>query len=77
MQFADASLGLIINKLKAKGLYEETLIIVSSKHGQAPINPALFNEVDPALFTTQIGVNTSFITVRASFFLKSNRSNSN
>jgi predicted AlkP superfamily pyrophosphatase or phosphodiesterase len=62
VKFVDDSLGLVINKLKAKNLYDETLIIVCSKHGQSPIDPTLFKEVDPALLTSEIGVNTSFIT---------------
>lgn len=32
------------------------MIIVASKHGQAPIDPALFNEVDPDALTASIGV---------------------
>lgn len=63
MDFADASLGAIVNKLKAKNIYDETLIIVASKHGQAPIDPTKFNEVAPKTFTAEIGVNTSQITV--------------
>lgn len=59
--FVDKSLGAVVNKLKAKNIYDQTLIIVCSKHGQSPIDPALFKEVDPATLTTEIGVNTSFI----------------
>ena len=33
----DGSLGRIVSELKAKHLYESTLFIVSSKHGQSPI----------------------------------------
>lgn len=33
VKFVDDSLGLVVNKLKAKSLYDETLIIVCSKHG--------------------------------------------
>lgn len=62
VQFVDVSLGAVINKLKAKNLYDQTLVIVCSKHGQAPIDPTLFNEVAPANFTKEIGVNTTFIT---------------
>lgn len=62
VQFVDNSLGAVINKLKAKNIYDETLMIVCSKHGQSPIDPTLFKEVDPAVFTKEVGVNTSFIT---------------
>jgi Type I phosphodiesterase / nucleotide pyrophosphatase len=72
IKFVDDSFGLIINKLKAKNLYDQTIIFVCSKHGQSPIDPTLFKEVDPANLTTLVGVNTSFITTDdvALFFLK-------
>jgi predicted AlkP superfamily pyrophosphatase or phosphodiesterase len=63
IDFVDASLGLVVKKLKAKGLYEDTLIIVASKHGQAPIDPAKFTKVNPDNFTNLIGVKTDHITV--------------
>lgn len=56
IDFVDASLGAIVNKLKSKGLYNDTLIVVASKHGNAPINPALFGEVNPAQITNATGV---------------------
>ncbi|CAF9929117.1 hypothetical protein IMSHALPRED_007818 [Imshaugia aleurites] len=56
VDFVDASLGAIVNKLKSMGLYNDTLIIVASKHGNAPINPALFGEVNPAQITNATGV---------------------
>lgn len=59
----DASLGAIVSKLKSKGLYGDTLIIVASKHGNAPINPALFGEVDPAQITNATGVPVEWQTV--------------
>jgi|CZKU01.1.fsa_nt_gi predicted AlkP superfamily pyrophosphatase or phosphodiesterase len=34
----DASLGRMVNELKAKHLFERTLIVVSAKHGQSPID---------------------------------------
>jgi hypothetical protein len=62
IQFVDNSLGAVINKMKAKKIYDQTLMIVCSKHGQSPIDPTQFKEVDPAVFTKEVGVNTSFIT---------------
>jgi hypothetical protein len=38
LQFVDASLGLFRNELVAQGLDKSTLIIVSAKHGQSPID---------------------------------------
>jgi hypothetical protein len=36
----DASIGRMVSELKAKGLLDDTLIIVSAKHGQSPIDRA-------------------------------------
>lgn len=36
----DAALGRMVATLKSTGLYDSTLVIVSAKHGQAPIDPA-------------------------------------
>jgi predicted AlkP superfamily pyrophosphatase or phosphodiesterase len=62
MDFVDESLGKIVAKLKSKALYKDTLIIVASKHGQAPIEPLLSNEVDPDLIMNSTGVPTAWIT---------------
>jgi hypothetical protein len=37
-QYVDAALGQFVNELAAKGLSGSTLIIVSAKHGQSPID---------------------------------------
>jgi hypothetical protein len=48
LDFVDQSLGQMVAELKAKHLYNRTAIIVTAKHGQAPINPALTNKIgDP------------------------------
>jgi hypothetical protein len=39
-QFVDDALGKFANELKKQNLYDSTLIIVSAKHGQSPINVA-------------------------------------
>jgi Type I phosphodiesterase / nucleotide pyrophosphatase len=44
----DDALGQFINGLKAAGIYDSTLVIVTSKHGQSPINLAKL--VKPAHF---------------------------
>jgi predicted AlkP superfamily pyrophosphatase or phosphodiesterase len=44
LEQTDAALGAMINGLKARGLYDRTLIIISAKHGQSPINPKLVNK---------------------------------
>ncbi|MBV9441601.1 MAG: alkaline phosphatase family protein [Acidobacteriaceae bacterium] len=42
IQFVDSSIGQMVAALKARGLYESTLIIITAKHGQSPIDPNLF-----------------------------------
>ena len=53
IEFADASIGEMVEELKSKGLYDSTLIIVTAKHGQSPIDPKkyvsqLINGTSPA-----------------------------
>lgn len=38
LDFIDQSMGKFVRELKAQGLFESTLIIVSAKHGQSPID---------------------------------------
>src|ERR1700761_8734077 len=38
LDFIDQSIGRFVQELKAKGLFDSTLIIVSAKHGQSPID---------------------------------------
>jgi len=40
----DADLGSIVDALKQQNLYESTLIIITAKHGQSPINPLKINK---------------------------------
>jgi hypothetical protein len=37
IKFVDASIGAFVNELKAKGLYDSTMIVITAKHGQSPI----------------------------------------
>jgi type I phosphodiesterase/nucleotide pyrophosphatase len=41
----DEALASMIKELKFQGLYDSTLIIVTAKHGQSPINPGKLNKV--------------------------------
>ena len=38
-KFVDAAIGAFVSELKAKGLYDSTLIVITAKHGQSPIDP--------------------------------------
>ncbi|MDE3009812.1 MAG: alkaline phosphatase family protein [Pseudomonadota bacterium] len=40
--FVDASIGKFVQALKQNGLLESTLVVVTAKHGQSPIDPARF-----------------------------------
>jgi Type I phosphodiesterase / nucleotide pyrophosphatase len=44
IQFADASIGEMVAHLKRHGLFDSTLIIITAKHGQNPIDSTRFNE---------------------------------
>jgi hypothetical protein len=42
IEFADTSIGRMVDALKARGLYNSTLIVISAKHGQSPIDSARY-----------------------------------
>jgi hypothetical protein len=42
IEFVDASIGDIVNGLKDAGIYDDTLIIITAKHGESPIDPILY-----------------------------------
>ncbi len=42
IQFADEAIGRFVEELKDHGKYESTLIVITAKHGQSPIDPNLY-----------------------------------
>ena len=42
IEFVDASIGDIVGALRKRGIYEDTLLIISAKHGASPIDPSLY-----------------------------------
>jgi hypothetical protein len=44
IKFVDASIGAMVSELKSDGLLESTLIIITAKHGQSPIDTHRFIE---------------------------------
>jgi len=59
-KFVDASIGAFVRELKARGLYQTTLIVVTAKHGQSPIDPnryvsQLNNGTSPATLLSNAG----------------------
>ena len=69
LDFVDASLGKVVAKLIAKGIFDKTLIVIAAKHGQAPIDPTKFGEVDPTAVTNATKVDVLFQTVSSKIFL--------
>jgi hypothetical protein len=60
IKFVDASIGAFVNELKSQGLYDSTLIIITAKHGQSPIDPSryvsqLINGTSPVTLLSNAG----------------------
>ena len=45
IEFVDHAMGQFISDIKSQGLWESTLIIVTAKHGQNPIDPNFYNPI--------------------------------
>jgi hypothetical protein len=58
IQFADASIGKMVSELKSQGLLDSTLIIISAKHGQSPVDSSRYTPI-----TTTGPVTTSPATI--------------
>jgi hypothetical protein len=41
-QFVDTAIAKFVSELKKKGLYDSTLIVITAKHGQSPIDPSRY-----------------------------------
>jgi arylsulfatase A-like enzyme len=59
-KFVDASIGAFVNELKSEGLYDSTLIVITAKHGQSPIDPSryvsqLINGTSPVTLLSNAG----------------------
>jgi hypothetical protein len=59
-QFVDASIGAFVSELKKQGLYDSTLIVITAKHGQSPIDPSryvsqLINGTSPVTLLSNAG----------------------
>ena len=65
IQFADASIGAWVKKLKNNHLYDSTLIIIAAKHGQSPIDPSLYRP------QTKIGTSPANLLDNAGFIPES------
>ena len=56
IEFVDASIGQMVTALQQQGLLDSTLIIVTAKHGQSPIDPHRFKELGKGITTTPADV---------------------
>jgi hypothetical protein len=59
-KFVDASIAAFVSELKARGLYDSTLIVITAKHGQSPIDPSRYvgqtiNGTSPATLLSNAG----------------------
>lgn len=50
--FVDKAIGQMVSELKKQGLFDSTLIVVTAKHGQSPIDPAKFQELGAGITST-------------------------
>lgn len=60
LQFVDDSIGRFESELQAKGLDQSTLIIISAKHGQSPINPKVRQAISDAGYASIPGFGQGF-----------------
>jgi predicted AlkP superfamily pyrophosphatase or phosphodiesterase len=61
LDYVDSSLGRMVAELKAKQLFDHTLIVVTAKHGQSPINPALTNKLGDPISPIVDGIQANLI----------------
>lgn len=60
-KFVDASIAEFVSELKKRGLFDSTLIVITAKHGQSPIDPTryvpqLVNGSSPATLLSNAGL---------------------
>ncbi len=68
-KFVDASIAAFVRELKARDLYDSTLIVITAKHGQSPIDP---NRYVPQ---TRIGTSPATLLSNAGFIPDSESTN--
>jgi hypothetical protein len=54
-EFVDEAIGKFLNELRMQGIDEKTLVIVSAKHGQSPIDRSLRNAISDAAYASAPG----------------------
>jgi hypothetical protein len=61
IEFVDSSIGEMVSELNKQGLLNATLIIVTAKHGQSPIDPNRFRELNNGILTTPATMIASYL----------------
>jgi len=59
--FVDDAIGQMVTALKQRGLLKSTLIIITAKHGQSPIDPNRFQELGNGITSTPADVIAAFL----------------
>jgi Type I phosphodiesterase / nucleotide pyrophosphatase len=68
-KFVDASIAAFVQELKARGLYDSTLIVITAKHGQSPIDPSRY------VPQTRVGTSPATLLSNAGFIPDSESTN--
>lgn len=58
----DERLATFVSQLKSAGKLESTLLVLSSKQGQSPVNETTLKHIDSQLLINSTGVDVSFLT---------------
>jgi hypothetical protein len=61
IEFVDTSIGEMVSELQKQNLFDSTLIIITAKHGQSPIDPNRFKELSAGITTTPATVIANFL----------------
>ena len=61
IEFADASIGEMVAELRKQHLLDTTLIIITAKHGQSPIDPNRFQEIGAGITNDPATVVAGFL----------------
>ena len=65
IKFVDASIGQMITALKTQGLYNSTLIVITAKHGQSPVDSSRYLGINIAANGNTSPITTSPATILA------------
>ncbi len=68
-KFVDASIAAFVRELKTRGLYDSTLIVITAKHGQSPIDPSRY------VPQTRVGTSPATLLSNAGFIPDSESTN--